>query len=124
MLMGALGLALGLGVFGSTLIRTVGSEITKLNQVRAYCIALSTAITVILASALGLPVSSTHIAIGGIFGIGIYRGLERKLEGKKKKEYLDMSIIMQIILSWIITLPASAFIAGLSYTSIIYFVGR
>jgi PiT family inorganic phosphate transporter len=64
MLIGALGLAIGLGVYGSTLIKTVGNEITKLNQVRAYCVALSAAITVIIASSLGLPVSSTHIAIG------------------------------------------------------------
>jgi len=79
MLIGALGLAIGLGVYGSTLIKTVGNEITKLNQVRAYCVALSAAITVIIASTLGLPVSSTHIAIGGIFGIGIYREMARKL---------------------------------------------
>lgn len=78
MIIGALGLVIGLAVYGSTLIKTVGNEITKLNQVRAYCVALSAAITVILASALGLPVSSTHIAIGGIFGIGIYRDVERR----------------------------------------------
>lgn len=52
MIIGALGLAIGLGVYGSTLIKTVGNEITKLNQVRAYCVALSAAITVIIASAL------------------------------------------------------------------------
>jgi len=122
MLIGALGLAIGLGVYGSTLIKTVGNEITKLNQVRAYCVALSAAITVIIASTLGLPVSSTHIAIGGIFGIGIYREMARKLSWEKEKEYLDKSMLKQIILSWIITLPASAFIAAISYTSIIYFL--
>jgi PiT family inorganic phosphate transporter len=52
MLIGALGLAIGLAVYGSTLIKTVGNEITKLNQVRAYCVALSAAITVIIASNL------------------------------------------------------------------------
>jgi PiT family inorganic phosphate transporter len=71
---------------------------------------------------LGLPVSSTHIAIGWIFGIGLYREAEKKLAGKSKS-YLDKSMLKQIILSWIITLPASAFIAAISYTSIIYFVG-
>lgn len=79
MIIGALGLTIGLGVYGSTLIKTVGNEITKLNQIRAFCVALSAAITVIIASALGLPVSSTHIAIGGIFGIGIYRDIERRI---------------------------------------------
>lgn len=100
----------------------MGNEITKLNQVRAYCVALSAAITVIIASSLGLPVSSTHIAIGGIFGIGFFREGQKRLQGKTKS-YIDKSILKQIILSWVITLPASAFIAAISYTSIIYFVG-
>jgi len=123
MVIWALWLVIGLWVYGSSLIKRVWNEITKLNQVRAYCIALSAAITVIIASALGLPVSSTHIAVGWIFGIGLYREFARKIGGRKQKEYLDKSMLRQIILSWIITLPASAFIAGLSYTSIIYFVG-
>jgi len=122
MLIGALGLAIGLWVYGSTLIKTVGNEITKLNQVRAYCVALSAAITVIIASSLGLPVSSTHIAVGGIFGIGFFREWQKRIQGKNKS-YIDKSILKQIILSWVITLPASAFIAAISYTSIIYFVG-
>ena len=53
--------------------RTVGSEITELNQTRAFCIALSAAITVIIATHLGLPVSSTHIAVGAVFGVGFLR---------------------------------------------------
>ena len=122
MLIWALGLAIWLWVYGSTLIKTVGNEITKLNQVRAYCVALSAAITVIIASTLGLPVSSTHIAIGWIFGIGLYREIGRRFSTKANKQYLDKSILKQIILSWVITLPASAFIAAISYTSIIFFV--
>lgn len=122
MLIWALGLALGLAIYGSTLIKTVGNEITKLNQVRAYCVALSAAITVIIASALGLPVSSTHIAIGWIFWIGFYREVQRRFSTKANKQYLDKSMLKQIVLSWIITLPASAFISGLSFTSIIYFL--
>jgi PiT family inorganic phosphate transporter len=73
MLVGALGLAVGLMLFGPRLIKTVGSEITELDQTRAFCIALSAALTVIIASQLGLPVSSTHIAIGGVFGVGFLR---------------------------------------------------
>ena len=125
MIIWALGLSIGLGVYGSTLIKTVGNEITKLNQIRAFCVALSAAITVIIASALWLPVSSTHIAVGWVFWIGLYREIDRKIRkgDKKEKKYLDKSILKQILLSWIITLPASAFIAAISYTSIIYFVG-
>src|SRR5690554_6027763 len=73
MLVGAIGLAVGLMLFGPRLIKTVGSEITELDKTRAFCIALSAALTVIVASQLGLPVSSTHIAIGGVFGVGFLR---------------------------------------------------
>jgi PiT family inorganic phosphate transporter len=72
-MIGALGIAVGLGLFGPRLIRTVGSEITELDKTRAFCIALAAAITVIIASQLGLPVSSTHIAVGGVFGVGFLR---------------------------------------------------
>jgi len=70
---GAFGIAIGLALYGPRLIRTVGSEITELDQMRAFSVAMAAAITVIIASQLGLPVSSTHIAIGGIFGVGFLR---------------------------------------------------
>lgn len=70
---GAFGIAIGLALYGPKLIKTVGSEITDLDQIRAFSIAMSASLTVILASQLGLPVSSTHIAIGGIFGVGFLR---------------------------------------------------
>ncbi len=70
---GAIGIALGLALYGPKLIRTVGSEITELDQIRAFSIAMAASITVIIASQLGLPVSSTHIAIGGVFGVGFLR---------------------------------------------------
>jgi PiT family inorganic phosphate transporter len=70
---GALGIALGLALYGPKLIKTVGSEITELDQMRAFSIAMAASITVIIASQLGLPVSSTHIAIGGVFGVGFLR---------------------------------------------------
>ena len=73
MLVGAIGIALGLALYGPKLIRTVGSEITELDKTRAFCIAMAASITVIIASQLGLPVSSTHIAVGGVFGVGFLR---------------------------------------------------
>jgi PiT family inorganic phosphate transporter len=73
MMIGALGIALGLALYGPKLIRTVGSEITELDQMRAFSIAMAAAITVIIATQLGLPVSSTHIAVGGVFGVGFLR---------------------------------------------------
>lgn len=88
MAIGALGIVIGLALFGPKLIRTVGQEITELDQMRAFCIAMAASITVIIASQLGLPVSSTHIAIGGIFGVGFlreylksnYAGIIREIE--------------------------------------------
>jgi PiT family inorganic phosphate transporter len=78
MMIGALGIALGLGLFGPRVIRTVGSEITELDQMRAYCIAMAATITVIIASQLGLPISSTHVAVGGVFGVGFLREYLKK----------------------------------------------
>jgi PiT family inorganic phosphate transporter len=73
MAIGALGISFGLALFGPKLIRTVGSEITELDRARAFCIALSAAITVIVASQLGMPISSTHVALGAVFGVGFLR---------------------------------------------------
>jgi PiT family inorganic phosphate transporter len=75
LLVGVVGIPLGIILYGKRLIKTIGSEITELDQVRAFCIATSVTITVLLASQLGLPVSSTHTAVGAIFGIGFLREL-------------------------------------------------
>ena len=73
MVIGALGISMGLALFGPKLIRTVGSEITELDRARAFCIAMSAAITVIVASQFGMPISSTHVALGAVFGVGFLR---------------------------------------------------
>jgi len=87
MLIGAFGISLGLLLFGPKLIQMVGDQITKLNQMRAFCVALSAAVTVIVASWLGLPVSSTHTAIGAIFGVGFFREWYTA-NSKRRKTYL------------------------------------
>ena len=99
MAVGGIGIAVGLALYGPKLIKTVGSEITELDQARAYSIAMAAAITVILASQLGLPVSSTHIAVGGVFGVGFLREWLDSSESKflaqvrdkfkKDKEHLE-----------------------------------
>ncbi len=85
MLVGAIGIGAGLVLFGPKLIRTVGEQITKLDRARAFCVALSAAITVIIASALGLPVSSTHIAVGGVFGVGFLREYLARAQRRTKE---------------------------------------
>lgn len=73
MVIGAFGISVGLALFGPKVIRTIGTEITELDQMRAFAIAMAAALTVTLASLLGLPVSSTHIVVGGVFGVGFLR---------------------------------------------------
>lgn len=129
MVIGAFGISFGLFLFGPKLIRMVGGQITKLNPMRAYCVALSAAITVIVASWLGLPVSSTHIAVGGVFGVGFFRewDAERRIrkariampertkfapEERRRRKLVRRSHFMTIIAAWIITVPAAALLSG------------
>ena len=108
------GVGLGLLLFGPKLIHTVGQKITRLNAPRAYCVALSSAITVLIATTLGLPVSSTHIAIGAIFGIGFLREIienpsnKPKTKIKSKRKLVRRRFLYSIAAAWIITVPASA----------------
>ena len=131
MLIGALGISFGLMLFGPKIIRTVGEKITKINQVRAFCIALSAAITVIIASSLGLPVSSTHITVGGVFGVGLYRELSnhrkrkkaRAVESKKviKRKLVRRKYLLSIIAAWVITVPCAALLSAFIFLTMQYF---
>jgi PiT family inorganic phosphate transporter len=102
---GALGIVVGLALYGPKLIKTVGSEITELDQMRAFSIAMAASITVIIASQLGLPVSSTHIAIGGVFGVGFLREYMqndkevKKLEEEEDKLFIDETKLLDMLVS-------------------------
>ncbi len=114
MIIWAIWISSWLAIFGAKLIKTVWWEITKLNQIRAYCVALWAAATVIIASWLWLPVSSTHIAIWWIFWIWLRRQRIKRLEWKHK-EYIRKNIIWRIVLAWVITLPVSWLISWTIY---------
>jgi PiT family inorganic phosphate transporter len=138
MVIGAFGLSFGLLLFGPKLIRMVGKQITKLNPLRAYCVALSAAITVIIASWLALPVSSTHIAIGAVFGVGFFREFHWRLTSSKKdlaalkekevvkagskkrvhRKLVRRSHFLTIIAAWIITVPAAALLSGVLFLAL------
>ncbi|MFY0679604.1 MAG: inorganic phosphate transporter [Thalassovita sp.] len=139
MVIGALGISFGLFLFGPKLIRMVGGQITKLNPMRAYCVALSAAITVIVASWLGLPVSSTHIAVGGVFGVGFFRewDAERRIkkarqslpnrqtyavEERRRRKLVRRSHFLTIIAAWVITVPAAAILSALIFFGISAFL--
>jgi PiT family inorganic phosphate transporter len=119
MLTWALWLSVWLSVFWARLIKTVWNEITKLDQIRAFCVALAAASTVIVASWLGLPVSSTQIALWAVFWIWLFR---QYLQTKKwsKKIVIEKSMIKWIILSWIVTLPIAWLIASWTYLIIMF----
>lgn len=92
MIVGGVGISVGLALFGPRLIRTVGSEITELDQMRAFSIMMAAAITVVIASQLGLPVSSTHIAVGAIFGVGFLREWLDSKNMDEKQEMLQREV--------------------------------
>jgi len=95
MVVGGVGISIGLALFGPRLIKTVGSEITELDQMRAFSIMMAAAITVVIASQLGLPVSSTHIAVGAIFGVGFLREWLDSKEMGAKQEKLRVEVSKQ-----------------------------
>ncbi|MBY6004266.1 inorganic phosphate transporter [Salipiger bermudensis] len=137
MLIGAFGISVGLVLFGPKLIGMVGNQITKLNPMRAYCVALSTAVTVIAASWAGLPVSTTHIAIGGVFGVGFFREWETEWrfrrqrsarqaaaatatamprQERRRRRLVRRSHFLTILGAWAITVPAAAILSAICYT--------
>ncbi len=96
MVTGGIGISVGLSLFGPRLIKTVGSEITELDPMRAFSIMMAAAITVVIASQLGLPVSSTHIAVGGVFGVGFLREwMDRKGTDEKHKALQEQLKIVE-----------------------------
>lgn len=130
MLIGAGGISFGLVLYGPKLIRMVGSEITKLNPMRAYCVALSAAITVIVASAFGLPVSSTHIAVGAVFGVGFFRewhanrtvratgiikGKPVAADERRRRKLVRRMHFLSIAAAWVITVPLTAGFSALIF---------
>lgn len=96
--MGGLGIAIGVGIWGERVMQTVGQDITELNNSRGFSIDFSTATTVLTASNIGLPISSTHTVVGSVIGIGLARGAGS----------INKGIIKEIITSWLLTVPAAA----------------
>ncbi len=104
---GGFGIALGILTWGYKVIRTVGGKITSLTNTRGFSVDFSAATVVLAASKLGLPISTTHVVVGAVVGVGLARGLAA----------IDLSIIKRIVLSWLLTLPATII------TSILIYIG-
>jgi PiT family inorganic phosphate transporter len=102
---GGIGIVIGLATYGYKVMATIGNKITELTPTRGYCATIAASIVVVAASGLGLPVSTTHIAVGAVMGVGIARGIGA----------LDLRVIGGIILSWFVTVPVGAILAAITY---------
>ena len=109
LLLGAVGIVFGLAIMGRHVIKTVGEKITTLTPSLGFSANMATASTVLAASYLGFPISTTHTLVGGVIGVGLARGYE----------YLDISSIKRIFASWIITIPV-----GATFTILFYVILR
>jgi len=98
LLLGAVGIVIGLATYGYKVIATIGKEITELTPSRGFAAELATATTVVGASAIGLPVSTTHTLVGAVLGVGLARGIGA----------LNLGVIGKIFMSWLVTLPVGA----------------
>jgi inorganic phosphate transporter, PiT family len=105
MLCGCIGVLLGLIMYGRKVIETVGSSITTLTPSRAFAATLAAASTVVVSTSTGIPVSATQTLVGAVFGVGLARGIDA----------LNLNVIRNIFMSWIVTIPAAAGLATLFF---------
>jgi phosphate/sulfate permease len=105
LLLGGLGIVVGLATWGWRVIETIGKCITELTPTRGFAAEFGAAITIVLASKLALPVSTTHTIVGAVLGVGLARGLSS----------LNLQTIRDILRSWVITIPAGALLTGVFY---------
>lgn len=98
LLFGGVGIACGIAMAGHRVMDTMGKKITTLSNTRGFAVEFSAATTVLVASKMGLPVSTTHAAVGGVLGVGLARGIEA----------VNFGIVFKIMLYWVLTVPASA----------------
>jgi inorganic phosphate transporter, PiT family len=98
LLFGGIGIACGIGMAGHRVMETIGTKITTLTNTRGFSVDFAAATTVLVASKMGLPVSTTHAAVGGVLGVGLARGIEA----------VNFGIVFKIMLYWVLTVPAAA----------------
>lgn len=98
LLFGGIGIACGIAMAGHRVMETMGTKITALSNTRGFSVEFAAATTVLIASKMGLPVSTTHAAVGGVLGVGFARGVEA----------VNFGIVFRIMLYWILTVPAAA----------------
>lgn len=105
LLIGGIGIVIGLATFGYKVITTVGKNITELTPSRGFAAEIAAAGTVVLASFTGIPISTTHTLVGAVLGVGFARGIGA----------IDLRVVRNIFMSWVVTLPAGAFLSILFF---------
>ena len=108
----AIGIVIGLVTFGSKVVTTVSRQITHLTPVSAFVAVFSSAILVLLSTKLGMPVSTTHIVVAAIIGVGAARAVAS----------IDQKVVREILLSWVLTVPATATLTFLIGRTVALFV--
>ncbi|GMQ81596.1 MAG: inorganic phosphate transporter [Rhodothermia bacterium] len=103
--LGGIGIVVGLSTMGYRVMKTIGKKITELTPTRGFSAELAAAATVVLASRTGLPVSTTHILVGAVLGVGLTRGIAA----------LDLRVVGKIVVSWVVTIPVGALLAAVFY---------
>ena len=98
LMFGGIGIACGISMAGYRVMDTIGKKITTLTNTRGFSVDFAAATTVLVASKLGLPVSTTHAAVGGVLGVGLAGGIEA----------VNFAVVFRIILYWVLTVPAAA----------------
>ena len=98
LLFGGVGIACGIAMAGHRVMDTMGKKITTLSNTRGFAVEFAAATTVLVASKMGLPVSTTHAAVGGVLGVGLARGIEA----------VNFGIVFKIMVYWVLTVPAAA----------------
>jgi PiT family inorganic phosphate transporter len=103
--MGGVAVGGGLYAFGTRVMETIGKDITEITPLRGFCAQFGAATTILICSRLGLPVSTTHVLVGSVVGVGLMRGMGA----------LDLRILKNIGVSWIVTLPFTIILSMVLY---------
>lgn len=111
--LGGLGIAIGVATYGYKVMETVGKKITELTNTRGFTIDFSAATVVLIASWLGMPISTTHTVVGAVIGVGLARGIKA----------INKDIVKDIIISWFVTVPAAGVIAGIIFKALMMLMG-
>jgi len=110
-LWGGIGIALGLVLFGKRVIKTMGSGISEMTASRGFCVEWVASLVVLIFTALGFPLSTTHCKVGGLIGAGLVQGLVETGSPKKALKFVNFRVLSGVLLSWVLTIP---FAFGLS----------